>query len=167
MMRNLLKFIFTFFILLLFACKSPESEICEDTVLSEPEFVLNKFVGTWKNNDGIHFEQWKKLDSNQFSSDVFRFEGKDTIFLEVAKIYFLNQKWNFENWVKGQNENKKVTFKAEKWEENYIAFKNPLHDFPTEIHYQFVADSILKAFIVGKYEEGRIDTIWYNYQRID
>ena len=87
--------------------------------------------------------------------------------MEVAKIYFLNQKWNFENWVKGQNENKKVTFKAEKWEENYIAFKNPLHDFPTEIHYQFVDDSTLKAFIVGKNEGGKFDTIYFNYQRID
>lgn len=153
--------------LLLFACKPAENEVCDDTFFSEPEFVLDKFVGTWKNDDGIHFERWKKLDSSQFSSDVFRIDGKDTIFLEVAKIYFANQKWNFENWVEGQNENKKVIFKAENWEENQISFKNPLHDFPTEIHYQFVSDSILKAFIVGKNEDGKLDTIYFNYQRID
>jgi hypothetical protein len=166
-MLNLLKFIYIFFILLLFACKSPESEICENTFSSEPEFVLDKFVGTWKNNDGIHFERWKKIDSTHFLSDVFRFDGKDTVFLEMAKIYYLNQKWNFENWVKGQNENKKVIFEAETWEENYIAFKNPTHDFPTEIHYQVISDSILKAFIVGKNEDGMFDTFDFNYQRID
>jgi hypothetical protein len=166
-MLNLLKFIYIFFILLLFACKSPESEICENTFSSEPEFVLDKFVGTCKNNDGIHFERWKKIDSTHFLSDVFRFDGKDTVFLEMAKIYYLNQKWNFENWVKGQNENKKVIFGAETWEENYIAFKNPTHDFPTEIHYQVISDSILKAFIVGKNEEGMFDTFDFNYQRID
>lgn len=161
------RLIFFFFVLLLFACKPAESEVCEDTFLSEPEFVLDKFVGTWKNEDGIHFECWKKLDSNQFSSDVFRLEGKDTVFLEEAKIYFANQKWNFENWVKGQNANRKVVFKVENWDENKISFKNPLHDFPTEIHYQFVSHSILKAFIVGKNEGGKLDTINFNYQRFD
>jgi hypothetical protein len=161
------RFIFPFFVLLLFACKPAEKELCEETDLANTEFVLDKFVGTWKNEDGIQFERWKKVDSTQFLSDVFRFDGKDTVFLEVAKIYYSNQKWNFENWVKGQNENKKVIFKAEKWEENHIAFKNPLHDFPTEIHYQFVSDSILKAFIVGKNDREKLDTIYFNYQRID
>jgi hypothetical protein len=161
------RLIFSFIVLLLFACKSAENEICKAPDLAVPEFLLDKFVGTWKNEDGIQFERWKKMDSTQFLSDVFRCVGKDTVFLEAAKIYYSKQKWNFENWVKGQNENQKVIFKAEKWEKNHIAFKNPLHDFPTEIHYQFVSDSILKAFIVGKNEGGKMDTIYFNYQRID
>lgn len=152
-------------VLLLLACKQPQNEICEEDFSSE--FVLDKLVGTWKNEDGIHFERWKKTDSAHYISDVYKLNGTDTIYLEFAKIYFSNENWNFENWVKGQNNNKNVVFTSEKWDESQISFKNPAHDFPTEIRYLVVSDSILRATIFGKNELGNQDSIQFNYRRLN
>ncbi len=149
----------------LFACKPAQNEICEEDFPSE--FVLDKIVGTWKNEDGIHFERWRKTDSMYYTSDVYKLNGKDTIFLEMAKIYFLNKNWNFENWVKGQNNNEKVIFKAENWNDVQISFKNPAHDFPTEIRYQVVSDSVLSATIFGKNDQGKQEAIQFKYQRLN
>ncbi len=151
----------------LFACKPAENEICEEELLPGSELVLDQIVGTWKNADGIHFERWKKTDSTHYSSDVYKLEGEDTIFLELAKIYYSDQKWNFENWVKDQNHNENVLFKAENWDKTQISFKNLQHDFPTEIRYYLVADSILKATIFGKNDNGNRDSIQFNYERLN
>ncbi len=163
----MIRFVFFFFVMLLFACKPAQKEVCDDPILTKPQIVLDEMVGTWENQDGIHFERWRKVDSTHYLSDVYRIEKKDTILLELAKIYFSEKKWNFENWVKNQNSNQTVVFKADIWDDKEIAFKNPAHDFPSEIHYKMVSDTVLNAFIVGKNELGKSDTIQFNYRRLN
>jgi hypothetical protein len=149
----------------LFACKPAQKEICEEDFPSE--FVLDKIVATWKNEDGIHFERWRKTDSRHYTSDVYRLNREDTTFLEKAKIYYLKKNWNFENWVKDQNNNKNVVFTSEMWDGSQISFKNPAHDFPTEIRYLVVSDSILQATIFGKNDQGKQDSFQFNYERLN
>ena len=160
------KLFFCCLVLFLFACKTKEDVCVEMPFKNSSISVLDKLVGTWKNDDGIHFERWKKIDSTHFLSDVYTLKGADTTFLEKATVTFLKQHWIFENWVKGQNNEKHVVFKAKYLNTNHIAFLNPLHDFPTEIHYLLRSDSLLGAFIVGKSERNKLDTIRFNYERI-
>ncbi len=161
----MIRLVLCLLVLFLFACRPAQKEICEEEITSE--FVLDKLVGTWKNEDGIHFERWKKTDSTHYTSDVYKLNGTDTIYLELAKIYFSNESWNFENWVNGQNNNKNVVFTSEKWDGSQISFKNPAHDFPTEIRYLVVSDSILRATIFGKNDLGKQDSIQFNYERLN
>jgi hypothetical protein len=161
----MIRLVLCFLVLLLFACRPAQKEICEEDIT--PEFVLDKLVGTWKNQDGIHFERWKKTDSTHYTSDVYSLNGTDTVFLELAKIYFSNKSWNFENWVKDQNNNKNVVFTSEIWDGSQISFKNPAHDFPTEIRYLVVSNSILRATIFGKNDQGKQDSIQFNYERLN
>jgi hypothetical protein len=163
----MIRFISCFFAIFLFACKPSQSEVCEDEFKANPQFVLDEMVGTWKNQDGIHFERWRKVDRSHYLSDVYSVEGKDTVLQEVAKVYFVDRKWNFENWVKVQNENQNVIFSAATWDDRKIAFKNPTHDFPTEIHYEVVSDSMMTAFILGKNDLGKSDTIHFKYRRLN
>ncbi len=163
----MIRLILSFLVLLLFACKPAQDENYEDEFMAKPQIVLDEMVGTWKNQDGIHFERWRKVDSTHYLSDVYIVESKDTILQEVAKVYFSDKKWNFENWVKDQNNNQNVIFSAATWDDRNIAFKNPSHDFPTEIHYEVISDSIMTALILGKNDLGKSDTIHFKYRRLN
>ncbi len=135
----------------------------------EPEtpLVLDKLVGTWKSEDGKSYERWTKNPDGSYHSSVYMLKEKDTFFVEQADIFKRNNHWVFENKVAGQNDGKKVRFTSDIANESKIRFTNPAHDFPNEINYTVPNANVVNAFIVGKNEKGGIDTIPFNYSRVE
>jgi len=147
-------------VLVLFtACKSPAPPA--------DDLVFDKLVGVWRSENGKSFEQWTKNADGTFRSRVFSINGTDTSFNEEANIYKDNEKWIFENRVKGQNEGKAVKFVSSLLTYNSVQFSNPGHDFPTDINYTLSNANTLNAFIIGPNKNGGRDTIPFNSTKIN
>lgn len=127
--------------------------------------VLDKLVGTWKNEDANNFERWTRTADGSFQSVVFDVKAKDTAYNERAEVYQENGKWIFENAVRDQNGGKAVRFIADTITERTVQFSNSSHDFPNDINYTVPDDHTLRAFIAGKNEKGGRDTVRFNYKR--
>jgi Domain of unknown function (DUF6265) len=128
--------------------------------------VFDKLVGTWQSEDGKSFERWKKNDDGTFQSVAFSVKGSDTSWNEQANIYPENDKWVFENTVKGQNDGKAVKFTSTSLNENSVQFSNQAHDFPTDVNYTVVDINTVHAFIIGPNKNGGKDTIPFNYTMV-
>jgi hypothetical protein len=130
------------------------------------QLVFDKLTGTWRTENGRSFERWTKNDDGTFRSVAFSVKGSDTSWNENAVIYPENDKWVFENTVRGQNDGKSVKFFSSFFNENSVQFSNPAHDFPTDINYTLKDKNTVKAFIVGPNKKGGKDTIPFNYTRV-
>jgi hypothetical protein len=128
--------------------------------------VFDKLVGIWQSEDGKSFEQWSENDNGTYRSVAFSVNGADTSWNEQASIYPENDKWVFENTVKGQNNGKAVRFVSSALSDNSVQFSNPAHDFPTDINYTLPDANIVHAFIIGPNGKGGKDTIPFNYVRL-
>lgn len=133
----------------------------------ETKLVFDKLVGTWQSEDKLSYERWTRNADGSFHSSVYSVKGKDTVFMEQADIFKKDGKWIFENIVRDQNKGQKTRFTSGNMDENTIQFTNPEHDFPNEIHYTLPDNQHIKAFIVGKNEQGGMDTIPFNYVRMN
>jgi len=143
--------------------QSPESNAVKPVIGTD---VFDKLVGTWQSEDGKSFERWSKKSEGTYQSHVFSVRGTDTIFNEQANIYREGDAWIFENTVTGQNAGKAVKFTSTLLRPNSVQFSNPGHDFPNEVNYTLKDGSTLNAFIVGKNKNGGLDTIPFNYKRM-
>ncbi len=149
--------------LLVLACNNSENK--DATTPPDKGFVFDKLVGTWQRENSKNFERWTKNNDGTFRSDVFSIKGIDTSWSEQANIYPENDKWIFENTVRGQNEGKAIHFTSSLINENSVQFSNPEHDFPTDVNYTVVDVNTLHAFIIGPNNKGGRDTIPFNYKR--
>jgi hypothetical protein len=163
----------SFFILLLAACNNESSDTGKtinsrpDTVLKVKEhLVFDRLTGTWQSEDGKSFERWTKIEDGSYRSVVFSVKGTDTSWNEQAHIYPENDKWIFENTVKGQNDDKPVKFASGLLNKNSVEFSNPAHDFPTSVHYTLPDANTVNAFITGPDAKGGKDTIRFNYTKV-
>jgi hypothetical protein len=137
----------------------------KDGPVATTELVFDKLAGTWQSEDGKSLERWIKKDDGTFSSTGFSIKGTDTSWNEQASIFPENDKWVFENTVKGQNDEKAVRFVSSSLTANRVQFSNPAHDFPTDINYTVSDANTLNAFIVGPNGKGGKDTIPFNFTR--
>jgi len=158
-------------LLTLIACNNGEENRKVDTRVdvkdsTASQTIFDKLVGEWQSEDGKTFEQWIKNENGTYESRVYSLKGTDTSWNEQAKIYPENDKWIFENTVKGQNDGKPVKFISTILSENSVQFSNPTHDFPTDVNYTITDDNIVNAFIIGPNKKGGKDTISFNYKRI-
>lgn len=162
------------FVTFIIACngnddKSKETTTESQTISNEPakQLVFEKLVGTWKSEDGKSFERWTKNDNGTYLSNAFSVKGTDTSWNERANIYQENDKWIFENTVKGQNKGKPVKFTSILLTESSVQFSNPAHDFPTDVNYTVPDANTVKAFIIGPNKNGGKDTIPFGYTRVN
>jgi hypothetical protein len=149
----------------LIACNNNNLETGPLSIESKQHVVMDGMVGTWLNNDGISFERWTKVNDSLYQSVVFSINNNDTAWKERAMVFRKNENWVFENVVEGQNAGQAVSFTSTQIDSSKVQFSNPAHDFPTDIHYSLVNDSVLEAFIAGPNEKGGKYTIPFIYKR--
>lgn len=137
-----------------------------DTPPAAGNFVFTQLIGIWQSEDGKNFERWTKNDNGTFSSVAFSVKGTDTSWNERATIFPENDKWVFENTVKGQNDGKAIKFVSSLLTANSVQFSNPAHDFPTDVNYTVTDTNTVNAFIIGPNNKGGKDTIPFNYTRV-
>ncbi len=108
--------------------------------------VADWLLGKWENNsvDGNLLEIWKKTNDSIYEGQSFFIKGKDTLHFEEIQMKQNGEVLFYIATVKGQNNDKPVTFKHNNTIKKELVFENAKHDFPKKIVYsQLTKDSIL------------------------
>jgi hypothetical protein len=138
----------TTLILLLLAIAS-----CKNSESNEKEKIksANWLLGKWetKTADGTLSESWKQLNDSTFQGESFFIKNKDTLHFESILLQQNGEELFYNATVKGQNENKAVTFKMTVGTEKQLVFENPKHDYPQKITYSQIKKDSLVASISG------------------
>jgi hypothetical protein len=108
--------------------------------------VADWLLGKWENNsaDGNLSESWTKVNDSIYDGESYFIKGKDTLHFEKIQMKQKGEDLFYIATVKGQNNDKPVTFKHNDTIEKQLVFENPKHDFPQKIVYsQITKDSIV------------------------
>lgn len=103
-------------------------------------------LGKWENNskDGNLSETWKKVNDSIYDGEAYFVKGKDTLHFEKIQMKQKGENLLYIATVKGQNNDKPVTFIHNDTIEKQLVFENPKHDFPQRISYSKITkDSIV------------------------
>jgi len=137
----------TLLLLLLTIVSCKNSETNEKDQIKSAQWLLGKW-GT-KTADGDLSESWKQLNDSTFQGESFFIKGKDTLHFETITLQQKGEQLFYNATVKGQNENKAVSFKLTSKTEKQLVFENPKHDYPQKIAYTLIKKDSLVASISG------------------
>jgi hypothetical protein len=123
---------------------------------------INWLLGSWENKseEGILSEIWEKKNDSTFIGESYFIREKDTLHSERIEVKQKGEDLLYIPTVKGQNNDKPVTFKLTLATENEFTFENPAHDYPQKIVYKMVNANSLVATISGK-QQGKNSTESY------
>ena len=121
---------------------------CDKTKKTETQKIhqLDWLVGTWENNSdkGNLSENWEQINDSTYNGKTYFIRGNDTLHSETFVVNQVNDSIFYIPTIKGENDNKPVTFKLTQSTEKQFTFENPKHDYPTKIVYnKITTDSIV------------------------
>jgi hypothetical protein len=138
----------TTLILLLLAIVS-----CKNSETNEKEKIkkTNWLLGKWENkvDEGVLSENWKRLNDSTFQAKSFFIKDKDTLHFESITLQQKGEELFYSATVKGQNNDKPVTFNMTSETDKKLVFENPKHDYPQKITYTLINKDSLVAEISG------------------
>lgn len=108
--------------------------------------VADWLLGNWENksDDGDLLENWKKVNDSLYEGESYFIKGKDTLHFEKIQMKQKGEALFYITTIKGQNNDKPVTFIQNDTIEKQLVFENPKHDFPQKIAYSKITkDSII------------------------
>ena len=108
--------------------------------------VADWLLGNWENksDEGDLLETWKKVNDSLYDGESYFIKGKDTLHFEKIQMKQKGEALYYIATIKGQNNDKPVTFKHNDTIEKQLVFENPKHDYPQRIVYsQMTKDSII------------------------
>lgn len=113
---------------------------------------LNWLVGSWEQKlpEGTLVENWKMENDSTYSGESYFIKEKDTLSFESIELLQKGDMLYYIPTVKGQNNDKPVTFKMTSDADNSFTFENPAHDYPQKIVYKKAGANDLIATISGK-----------------
>lgn len=139
MIHLMKKSILFLFIILIFAS-------CQKSKVVSKIVAADWLLGNWENksDDGDLLEYWKKVNDSIYEGESYFIKGKDTLHFEKIQMEQKGENLLYIATVKGQNNDKPVTFINNDTIEKQLVFENPKHDFPQKISYSMVTkDSIV------------------------
>lgn len=119
---------------------------CQKSKVVSKITAANWLLGQWENksDDGNLLETWKKVNDSLFVGEAYFIKEKDTLHSEKIQLKQKGEDLFYIATVKGQNNDKPVTFKYNDTIQKLLVFENPKHDFPQKIMYsQITKDSIV------------------------
>ncbi len=103
-------------------------------------------LGQWENksDEGNLLEIWEKKNDSIYVGESYFIKGKDTLHSEKIELQQKGENLLYVSTIKGQNNDKPVTFIHNDTIEKQLVFENPKHDFPQKIAYSKITkDSIV------------------------
>jgi hypothetical protein len=126
---------------------------CKNSETNEKEKIkaTNWLLGKWENkvDEGILSESWKKLNDSTFQAESFFIKDKDTLHFETITLEQKGENLIYSATVKGQNDDKPVSFHMTSETDKKLVFENPKHDYPQKITYTLINKDSLVAEISG------------------
>lgn len=116
--------------------------------------ISHWLLGNWENKtvDGNLTETWKKVNDSTFQAQSYFIKEKDTLHFESITLQQKGEELTYNATVKGQNNDKPITFKLTNSTEKQLVFENPKHDYPKKIIYTQINEDNLVAEISGTLE---------------
>ncbi|HEY4617366.1 MAG TPA: DUF6265 family protein [Flavobacterium sp.] len=129
------------------SCQKSDSDKNEKDKIKMAHWLL----GTWetKSADGILSENWKKVNDSTYEGQSYFVKGKDTLHFETVKLQQKGEELTYVATVKGQNDDKAVSFSLTETTEKQLVFENPKHDYPQKISYNHISKDSLVTEISG------------------
>ncbi len=108
-------------------------------------------LGKWENNskDGYLLETWKKVNDSVYDGESYFIKGKDTLHFEKIQMKQKGEELFYISTIKGQNNDKPITFKHIDSIEKQLVFENPKNDFPQKIAYSKITKESIFIQISG------------------
>lgn len=139
---------------------------CQKSKVVSKIVVGDWLLGNWENNsdDGNLSESWKKVNDSLYDGESYFIKGKDTLHFEKIQMKQKGEDLFYIATVKGQNNDKPVTFIHNDTIEKQLVFENPKHDFPQKIMYsQITKDSIVIE--ISGVQQGKPSTERFSMKR--
>lgn len=154
-------FIILVLLLAISACKKSDSN------KNEKIKAASWLLGNWehKSVDGNLIENWKKVNDSTFKAQSYFIKEKDTLHFESITLQQKGKQLTYSATVKGQNNDKAVTFKLTTATEKQMVFENPKHDYPQKISYTQITPDSLVAKISG-IQQGKPSSEQFSIKRI-
>lgn len=131
--------------------------------LHHDDVIFSKLNGTWQRSNGRTHEKWEQKPDGSFFSVMYSVRGADTTIQEEVTTTREGNRWVYA--VKGAGNAEIVRFPSVEVTPTKAHFSNPTHDFPTDIVYELIDPTKLKAYIVGPNDKGGKDTVWFNFSK--
>lgn len=123
----------------------------KETVETDKIKLADWLIGNWENTspEGILTENWQKLNDSTFNASSYFIKGKDTLHFETIVLAQKGETLTYFATVKGQNEDKAVSFPSTAETADKLVFENAKHDYPQKITYTKGVNNTLTAEISG------------------
>ena len=108
-------------------------------------------LGKWENksDEGNLLEIWEKANDSVFHGKSYFIKGKDTLHSEKIELKQKGENLLYISTVKGDNNDKPISFKHNIEIEKQLVFDNPKNDYPRKIVYKPFANGHLLIEISG------------------
>lgn len=137
-------FLFSSVSLLLFSCTT--------TSKNEKLKATEWLIGQWENTskEGVVTENWSKPNDSTLVAGSFFIKEKDTLHFEKIVLKEKEGDLVYETTIKGQNNDKPISFPLISETANELVFENLQNDYPQKIKYQRNSKSAITITISGK-----------------
>ncbi|MFV8392631.1 DUF6265 family protein [Flavobacterium sp. LB2P6] len=148
-------------LLVIVSCKNYDSN------KNEKIKAASWLLGNWENKsaDGNLSETWKKVNDSTFQAESYFIKEKDTLHFETITLQQKGEELTYNAAVKGQNNDKLVSFKLTTATDKQLVFENPKHDYPQKISYTQITPENLAAKITG-IQQGKPSSEQFSMKKI-
>lgn len=117
--------------------------------------TTNWLIGKWENKskEGKLSETWTKVNDSIFEGEAYFIKEKDTLHFEKIQLQQKDDKLLYISTIKGQNNNKPITFVHNDTIEKQLVFENSKNDYPQRISYSLINKDSLVISISGIQQE--------------
>lgn len=124
---------------------------CQNSNKNDKIKLSDWLIGKWENKSesGNLEETWTKVNDSTFQGKSYYIKGKDTLHFESIVLQQNGEELFYNPTVKGQNNDKPVTFKLTIITDKQLVFENLKHDYPQKIIYNLITKDSLVAKISG------------------
>lgn len=120
---------------------------CQKTTNNEKHLIKNSswLLGSWeyKTNSGTLTENWTKVNDSTYKALSLFIKDNDTIHYESIILQEKEDTLTYTTTIKGQNNEKPISFIMKEEVEKGLVFENLKHDYPQKISYQKANNGII------------------------
>ena len=123
-------------------------------------------LGKWENksDEGNLLEIWKKANDSLFIGESYFIKEKDTLHSEKIELKQKGENLFYISTIKGQNNDKPITFKHNIEIEKQLVFENPNNDYPKKIIYSQISKDRVIILISG-IQQGKPSSTKYSLNK--
>lgn len=112
---------------------------------------INWLLGKWENKsaNGNLLEIWTKANDSLFIGESYYIKEKDTLHSEKIELKQKGEELYYISTIKGQDNDKPITYKLNTEIEKQFVFENPKNNYPRKIVYKTIEKDHLLIEISG------------------